>query len=126
MQGCRFVCLQYGEVREELASLRDQGVEIAYAPEAIADYDETAALCVALDMTVSVCTSVIHLNGALGRPVWVMVPTVPEWRYGQSGEVMPWYPSARLLRQRRPNDWASLVETVAGDLRRTAGAPRGS
>ena len=124
--GCRFVCLQYGEVREELASLRDQGVEIAYAPEAIADYDETAALCVALDMTVSVCTSVIHLNGALGRPVWVMVPTVPEWRYGQSGEVMPWYPSARLLRQRRPNDWASLVETVAGDLRRTAGAPRGS
>lgn len=123
--GCRFVCLQYGEVQEELASMRDQGVDVAYASEAIADYDETAALCVALDLTVSVCTSVIHLNGALGRPVWVMVPTVPEWRYGQSGEAMPWYPSARLLRQRRPNDWSSLVEALAGDLGRWV-SPRGS
>lgn len=116
--GCRFVCLQYGDVGEALQSMKVQGIDIAHAPEAIADYDETAALCMALDLTVSVCTSVIHLNGALGRPVWVMVPAVPEWRYGVSGERMPWYPSVRLLRQTEGSDWSPLIGRVRSDLER--------
>lgn len=122
--GCRFVSLQYGEVGSELAAMKASGFDIAQAPEAIADYDETASLCSALDLTVSVCTSVIHLNGALGRPVWVLVPTVPEWRYGLSGEHMPWYPSVRLVRQTDPTDWAPPVQRVREVLLRLTGAAR--
>jgi hypothetical protein len=111
------VSLQYGEVKKDLADLRaSEGLEIAHWPEAIADYDETAALCCALDITVSVCTAVIHLNGALGRPVWVMVPAVAEWRYGRRGEVMPWYPTARLLRQSERGDWAAVMATIIAGL----------
>ena len=73
-------------------------------------------MCTALDLTVSVCTAVIHLNGALGRPVWVMVPSVPEWRYGREGESMPWYPSVRLFRQRSSNDWDDVFSAVARAL----------
>jgi tetratricopeptide (TPR) repeat protein len=116
--GLRFVSLQYGDCAEDLERLRrEAGIEVVHWPEAIADYEETAALCVALDLTVSVCTSVIHLNGALGRPVWVMVPAVPEWRYGVEGDTMPWYPSVRLIRQAVRGDWSDVFERVASDLR---------
>lgn len=120
-RGCQFVCLQYGDCAAELEQLSAQhGIRVAYAKEAIADYDETAALCAALDLTVSVCTAVIHLNGALGKPVWVMVPAVPEWRYGRSGERMPWYPSVRLLRQTERNDWMPVFSAVVGGLQQLA------
>ena len=65
----------------------------------------------------SVCTAVIHLGGALGRPVWVMVPHGCEWRYGESGGGMPWYPSVRLVRQDRIGDWGGVIEKVADSLR---------
>jgi len=116
--GLRFVSLQYGDCAEDLETLRrETGIEVVHWPEAIADYEETAALCVALDLTVSVCTAVIHLNGGLGRPVWVMVPAVPEWRYGVEGDAMPWYPSVRLVRQAVRGDWSDVFSRVAGDLR---------
>ncbi len=116
--GCRFVNLQYDDCAEELAAFRaGTGLEVAHWPEAIRDYDETAALCSALDLTVSVCTSVIHLNGALGRPVWIMVPSAPEWRYGFRGEGLPWYPSARLFRQAERGSWEPVVEAVTASLR---------
>jgi len=121
--GLRFVSLQYGDCAEDLEALRrETGIEVAHWPEAIADYEETAALCVALDLTVSVCTSVIHLNGALGRPVWVMVPAVAEWRYGVAGETMPWYPSVRLIRQAATGAWAEGFAQVARDLEARFGA----
>ena len=121
--GLRFVNLQYGDCAEDLEALRrDSGIEVAHWPEAIDDYEETAALCMALDLTVSVCTSVIHLNGALGRPVWVMVPAVPEWRYGVSGEAMPWYPAVRLIRQAARGDWSDVFARVAADLGQRFGA----
>jgi len=116
--GLRFVSLQYGDCAEDLETLRREGgIEVAHWPEAIADYEETAALCVALDLTVSVCTAVIHLNGGLGKPVWVMVPAVPEWRYGVEGGTMPWYPSVRLIRQAARGDWSGVFARVADDLR---------
>jgi tetratricopeptide (TPR) repeat protein len=116
--GLRFVSLQYGDYAEDFETLRrETGIEVVHWPEAIADYEETAALCVALDLTVSVCTAVIHLNGGLGRPVWVMVPAVPEWRYGVEGDAMPWYPSVRLIRQEARGDWSDVFQRVSGDLR---------
>ena len=82
----------------------------------MADYDETAALVSALDLTVSVCTSVVHLTGALGRPVWVLAPQAPEWRYGTRGEAVPWYPSARVFRQEDYGEWDPVMRRVAAEL----------
>jgi hypothetical protein len=66
---------------------------------------------------VSVCTALIHLCGALGRPVWILVPAVPEWRYMRQGDRMPWYPSAELFRQERVGEWDAVIERVAERLR---------
>jgi len=111
------VSLQYGEVARDLGAL-DPAVRgrIAHFPEAIADYDETAALVTALDLVVTVCTSIVHLTGALGRPAWVLVPSVPEWRYCFSGPTLPWYPSARLFRQTRGQPWPEVIRALAQEL----------
>jgi Flp pilus assembly protein TadD len=112
-----FVSLQYGKSKDEIAALRAaHGVQVHHWQDAIDDYDETAALVSALDLVISVCTSVVHLSGALGRPVWVMVPGSPEWRYLDAGERLPWYPSARLYRQQRGQGWGPVVAAVAGAL----------
>ena len=71
----------------------------------------------ALDLTISVCTAAIHLAGALGRPVWIMAPYAAEWRYGNAGERMDWYPSARLYRQTTYGVWDSVIDQVAAQLR---------
>ena len=67
---------------------------------------------------VSVCTAVVHLGGALGRPVWVLAPYSPEWRYGFTGETVPWYPSVRIFRQPALGQWAPAIAAVAAELRR--------
>lgn len=112
-----FVSLQYDACRDELARLREQhGIEVIHWQEAIDDYDETAALVAALDLVVSVQTAVIHLAGALGKAVWVMVPSTPEWRYMARGERIPWYPSARIFRQAADTDWRPVVSAVRDEL----------
>ncbi|HEV2008360.1 MAG TPA: tetratricopeptide repeat-containing glycosyltransferase family protein [Burkholderiales bacterium] len=112
-----FVSLQYGACGPEIeALLQASGVRVHHWQEAIDDYDETAALVSALDLVISVQTAVVHLAGALGKPVWVMVPAVAEWRYLQSGETMPWYPSVRLFRQSRADDWGPVIDSVAAEL----------
>jgi tetratricopeptide (TPR) repeat protein len=112
-----FVSLQYGDVAAELADFRRaSGVDVHAFPEAIADYDETAALVSALDLVVTVCTSIVHLGGALGRPVWVLVPSVPEWRYCLAGDTLPWYPAARLFRQQPGESWSPAIAAVATAL----------
>ncbi len=113
LPGAHFVNLQYGRCEEELAAVRDElDITVHHYPEAIADYDETAALVSGLDLVVTVCTAIVHLTGALGRPVWVLTPNAPEWRYGTRGETMPWYPSSRMFRQARDEAWAPVLERV--------------
>ena len=115
--GAHFVSLQYRDSSEEISLLRDShGLTVHHWQEAIDDYDETAALVSALDLVISVQTAVVHLTGALGRPAWVLVPSSPEWRYLQSGETMPWYPSVRLFRQERADDWQAVIGRVAAEL----------
>jgi tetratricopeptide (TPR) repeat protein len=116
--GAHFVSLQYtgGAAAEVQALIERGGPLVAHWPEALVDYDETAALVAALDLTISVCTAVVHLAGALGRPVWVMAPRAPEWRYGNQGEAMPWYPSARIFRQGDDADWVPVLARVAAEL----------
>jgi tetratricopeptide (TPR) repeat protein len=121
--GARFVSLQYtAEARTDIAALEARhGMRIEHWSEAIDDYDQTAALVCALDLVVSVCTALVHLGGALGRPVWVMAPYSPEWRYGFSGESMPWYPSVRLFRQPAYGEWGPVIADVARELAARAG-----
>ena len=117
VQNIRFISLQYTECSNEIADFAHQtGNMVHHWREAIDDYDQTAALVSALDLVVSVCTSIVHLGGALGQPVWVMAPRHPEWRYGLDGEGMPWYPSVRVFRQQDPGDWGALVRKVKAEL----------
>jgi len=109
-----FVSVQYGDCASDIDSLRQaHRVNLPHWQDALEDYDETAALVCALDLVISVCTAVIHLSGALGRPVWVLVPAVAEWRYLDHGEALPWYPSARLYRQAKTaSGWESTIDRV--------------
>jgi tetratricopeptide (TPR) repeat protein len=81
------------------------------------DFWDTAALVMSLDLVISVDTSVVHLAGALGRPVWVLLPAIGcDWRWGVRGDTTPWYPTARLFRQRTPGDWMAVVDEVKAAL----------
>ncbi len=86
----------------------------------LTDYARTAALVEQLDLVISVCTSVAHLTGAMGKPVWILLAHYADWRWAREGEASAWYPSARLFRQRAPGDWAELLERVRSAL---AGTP---
>jgi tetratricopeptide (TPR) repeat protein len=120
---CNLISLQHGDVGAEAAELRRaDALTVHRWQEAVDDLDETAALMEALDLVISVQTATVHLAGALGRPVWVLVPAVPEWRYLQGGSTMPWYPTAMLFRQSRTGDWAPVMERVASELRRFGAA----
>jgi tetratricopeptide (TPR) repeat protein len=74
---------------------------------------DTAALIANVDLVIAVDTSVAHLAGALGKPVRILLPAVPDFRWGVSGETTPWYPSARLIRQPTRGDWASVIDQAA-------------
>jgi hypothetical protein len=79
------------------------------------DYDDTAALVAACDMVVTMQTAVAHLAGAMGVPVWVMVPKNSQWRYGEDGETIPWYKSLRYFKSN--GNWNPVVHKIARELR---------
>lgn len=113
-----FISLQYGRCQEEIETVQQQlGVSIQHWQSAVDDFDEAAALIQSLDLVISVCTAVVHLSGAIGKRVLVLAPAVPEWRYLQSGDVIPWYPSSTVYRQQTPDIWHSEIEQVAKDIR---------
>ena len=110
----QFVSLQYGDSSEVERVGRSN---LYHWPEAIENYDDTAALVFALDMVVSVCTAVVHLAGALGKQVYVLTPSQPEWRYLYQGEKMPWYPSVRLIRQGHNESWDAVMGRLVHCMR---------
>jgi hypothetical protein len=91
----------------------DRGQELA---PALHDFGETALLLDQLDLVITVDTAVAHLASALGKPVWVLLNAVPDWRWGLAGEQTPWYPTMRLFRQARAGDWADVLQRVAQAL----------
>jgi hypothetical protein len=112
---CHFISLQHDADPSEIAAAAT-GVQVQHWPDVVRDLDETAALVCALDLVITVCTATAHITGALGRPGWVLVPAVPEWRYLERGATMPWYPSLRLLRQRQAGDWPFVIQEVVRAL----------
>jgi len=83
---------------------------------ALEDFADTAALIAQIDLVISIDTAVAHLAGALGVPVWIMLPFSPDWRWLRDREYSPWYPTARLFRQTRRGDWDDVVQRVAAAL----------
>ena len=80
--------------------------------EELEDYSDTAALISQLDLVISVDTSVAHLAGALGKPVWILLTHAPDWRWLLNRDDSPWYPSARLFRQHETREWGSVTMRV--------------
>ena len=91
-------------------------MSLAPADTGAKDFQDTADLIAGLDLVISVDTAVAHLAGAMGKPVWVLVPFVADWRWPER-EPNPWYPSARVLRQGEDLDWAPVVDLVEAQVR---------
>jgi ADP-heptose:LPS heptosyltransferase len=81
------------------------------------DFADTAALIEALDLVISVDTAVVHLAGALGKPVWVLNRYDQDWRWLRNRTDSPWYPTARLFRQHSLGDWSGVIEDLVAALR---------
>ena len=88
-------------------------VEAASQGQCLAD---TAAIIDQLDLVISVDTAVAHLAGAMGKPVWIMLPFSADFRWMDERTDSPWYPSAKLFRQGRPDDWPGVVHRIAAEL----------
>ncbi|WP_114861921.1 tetratricopeptide repeat protein [Azospirillum brasilense] len=117
--GMRFFGLQKGPGREDLERVAMPGSFTDLGPD-IADFSDTAAIMANLDLVISSCTGPAHLAGALGVPVWVVLPLSPDWRWLLEREDSPWYPTARLFRQTRVGDWREVAGRVADALRAAA------
>ncbi|WP_428421275.1 tetratricopeptide repeat protein [Methylibium sp.] len=111
-RAANWVCLQYGDVSADLAKARAAGITLHYWPESIKVLDDFAALITALDLVITVCNTTVHYAGALARPVWIMAPKIPEWRYGMHSKILPWYPSSRIYRQPEAENWQGVLDTL--------------
>jgi ADP-heptose:LPS heptosyltransferase len=110
-----WVALQKGSPAEELAALPD-GVAVLDGSSHDRDLAETAALLATLDLVITTDTCIAHLAGAMDKPVWILLPHLADWRWMQQTETTPWYPAARLIRQRHPGDWDGVVRQILEEL----------
>jgi tetratricopeptide (TPR) repeat protein len=111
--GITFVSLQKDLQTEDRKLIADHGI---VHHELDADFADTAAAISLMDLVISIDTAVAHLAGAMGKPLWILLPFVCDWRWGMGGEVTPWYPTARLFRQPSIGDWGSVVSDVKQTL----------
>ena len=121
----RLMSLQKGEGSDELNSAFKDMLVISFGDELDPGNDaflDTAAIMESLDLIITADTSIAHLAGALGRPTWVALKHVPDWRWGLEGDLTPWYPSMRLFRQRSRDDWKNVFAEMESEL--TAAATR--
>lgn len=82
----------------------------------ISDFADTAAIMANLDLIVTSCTGPAHLAGALGKPTWTIIPFSPDWRWLESGQDTPWYPTMRLFRQDAIGNWQTVMQRVKSEL----------
>lgn len=113
-----FISLQTGDARSQLKERgEDSRPRIIDASGELADFVDTGALLLNLDLLISVDTAPVHLAGALARPVWTLLSFCPDWRWLADRMDTPWYPTMRLFRQSEPGEWGPVVDRIATDLR---------
>ena len=113
--GVTFVSIQKGP-KSDQAKTPPPGLSMISLSDEIADFDDTAAILSVVDLLISVDSSPVHLAGALGRPAWVMLPFIPDWRWLLGRDDTPWYPTVRLFRQQQRGDWSSVIGAMAQAL----------
>jgi hypothetical protein len=118
--GVSFVSLQR-EVRDTDAAQLKALPQLADWMSDVQDFADTAALIAELDLVVTVDTSVAHVAAALGKPVWIMITSAPDWRWLMKRDDSPWYPTVRLFRQPTLGDWPTVIRTVRESLAERAG-----
>ena len=110
-----WISLQKGEQAQQIASL-PPAIHLRDGAAQDRDLADTAALIATLDLVITTDTSIAHLAGAMGKPVWILLPHLADWRWMQSIGTSPWYPTARLFRQPAPGDWESVMAVVLAAL----------
>jgi tetratricopeptide (TPR) repeat protein len=113
--GAPLYALQKGEPAKEIAQASPDMRLVDHTKD-LNDFADTAAFIANLDVVITVDTSVAHVAGGLGVPVWILLPYVSDWRWMLGREETPWYPTARLFRQREPGDWDGVMKRVATEL----------
>ena len=121
--GPSFISIQRDLRSEDAAALAAES-RVTHIGAELDNFADTAAVLALCDLVITVDTAAAHLAGAMGRPVWVLVPFAPDWRWGLTGETTPWYPTARLFRQTVLGDWDGVVARLGDALARlTSTAP---
>ena len=119
IDGVRLYGLQKGEAAAQVEELADK-MTIANLGAEFKDFADSAAAIENLDMVISVDTAVLHLAGAMGKPVWALLPFAPDWRWMLNRQDSPWYPTMRLFRQKKWGQWIPVFQRVAEELRKAA------
>jgi Tfp pilus assembly protein PilF len=118
--GVRLISLQKGDGEEQLAQVPFADRIETLGPEFDAGghaFVDTAAVIMSLDLVITSDTAIPHLAGALGRRFWLLLRQSPDWRWLRAGDTSPFYPTARLFRQKTADDWQGVIAEVAGALR---------
>ncbi|MEO5352810.1 MAG: tetratricopeptide repeat protein [Magnetococcus sp. XQGC-1] len=115
LPGISFISIQKGEPVQQMRAAPGEWNILDLDAE-LTDFAQTAAVLTQVDLLISTDTSVVHLAGGLGRPVWTLLHFAAEWRWLQQRSDSPWYPSMRLFRQQQPGDWAGVMRDVVEAL----------
>ncbi|TAN45965.1 MAG: tetratricopeptide repeat protein [Nitrospirae bacterium] len=113
LKNIQLYSLQKGPASEQINS---SAIPIKDPTAEIKDFSDTAALIMGLDLVISVDTAVAHLAGALSRPVWLLIPPIPDWRWQLNREDSPWYPTMRLFRGTKNGQWNDVIERIKNEL----------
>ncbi len=119
IDGVRLYGLQKGETAEQVEELAEE-ITIKNLGIEFEDFTDTGAVIENLDLVISVDTSVLHLVGAMGKPVWALLPFAPDWRWMLNRQDSPWYPTMKLFRQKNWGQWEPVFQEVAEELRTMA------
>jgi ADP-heptose:LPS heptosyltransferase len=117
VKGTTFYSLQKGDAAAQIRDL-PATMKVHDLDAAVKDFADTAALVANLDLVISVDTAPAHLAGAMGKPVWILLHCMPDWRWLLEREDSLWYPTARLFRQTTPDNWKPVIERLRLELER--------